>query len=537
MGNLRHWCLAGLLGYVFLTVPVFAETTNATPSAVSVPRGSGTCTVYAPNAAAGSTQPDVASCKTYLTTKINSQMSGYTCGGNPATFTWVTALYKSGSTASGEDWRGTIKRCWETSNQTVTASFSAACPTGSTYDSARGECRTTQYSCPDSSWTLSGTTCTRTDCPAGEFRDPTQGNTCHKDCSAKAGQATPNTNYLVSNKTGTLNGCQIRCSTSVTALQVCIGGSCSYGSDGSSCTYTGKTDQPGDYDSNGTGMNPNPNKSPASPRDCTGSGMGYVTSSSGNTTCVAAETAPDGQKPMKTETESKKETGSDTNGDGKPDTNAPDYKATDTTTSKSGNQTTTITKETTNATTGADGSKTCPSGATLNADGVTCTKTTSSTQDNSTFCKENPTDQLCKGAEKSTFGGSCMEGFSCTGDAAQCASAKAAYELKCAMTDTSGSLIDANTAGGTPEQIGKGDAALNSDGSKDFNIANEFTSKQQAWVNFSSGCPIGIQTFSILGKEVKLDGSAVCEIGKFLRLLIHMMAYMGLVRLFAFKLV
>lgn len=57
---------------------------------------------------------------------------------------------------------------------------------------------------------------------------------------------------------------------------------------------------------------------------------------------------------------------------------------------------------------------------------VTITKT----QDQGSFCKENPTSPLCVSG---SFSGSCNAAFQCSGDAVQCATAKAANEMACLM--------------------------------------------------------------------------------------------------------
>jgi hypothetical protein len=48
------------------------------------------------------------------------------------------------------------------------------------------------------------------------------------------------------------------------------------------------------------------------------------------------------------------------------------------------------------------------------------------------FCAENPGASICKDGE-GTFGGSCTENFQCSGDAVQCAVAKAVNVVKCSL--------------------------------------------------------------------------------------------------------
>lgn len=52
-------------------------------------------------------------------------------------------------------------------------------------------------------------------------------------------------------------------------------------------------------------------------------------------------------------------------------------------------------------------------------------------QDQPSFCQENPQSPICKEAEKSQFGGACAAGFSCSGDAIQCAIARETFTRNC----------------------------------------------------------------------------------------------------------
>lgn len=250
------------------------------------------------------------------------------------------------------------------------------------------------YSCPDSSWTLSGTTCTRPDCAAGEFRDPTQAYACKKDCTAMTGQSTPSGYYGTSseNWTGTVSGCQIQCSK---LSSLVISGSTSAIMTG--CKYTGKTSQASDPNVTAE-TPPNPNN-PKGVKDCLGSGMGYISSSSGVTTCVPAQDAPAENRP-KVEEKAVKESGTAAP-DGKPDTTSPDYKKQETSTTSNGGSITTSTKETINGSNDGNGNITCPAGYTKNADN-TCSKTMATTQKASDYCAENPNATICKGDKPTT---------------------------------------------------------------------------------------------------------------------------------------
>jgi hypothetical protein len=60
--------------------------------------------------------------------------------------------------------------------------------------------------------------------------------------------------------------------------------------------------------------------------------------------------------------------------------------------------------------------------------------------DKKTFCEQNPNSPLCKKFDNS-FGGSCG-GFSCDGDAIQCAIAREQHNRNCTLFDTATSLSD-----------------------------------------------------------------------------------------------
>lgn len=68
--------------------------------------------------------------------------------------------------------------------------------------------------------------------------------------------------------------------------------------------------------------------------------------------------------------------------------------------------------------------------------GTSSTSTTTTTQSKSAYCAANASDAQCSGSGSgggngSSFGGSCSTGFTCSGDAAQCAAAKATWMTHC----------------------------------------------------------------------------------------------------------
>lgn len=513
MGNLFNRCAACVLAYVLLTLPASAETIPATATGgyvwsanwtsftgtwlevLALNDSSGPCTI-------GTTGPG----QSYPYGAAPDGYSSHNSGGTLSEPTGSTSQINCYLKTPAGNWGG-----WYS-------------PAGSSATK-----QAALYSCPaGQGWTLSGSSCTRPDCDTGYDRNAS--GQCVKDCTGKAGMPTTNGDYTFDGGTSTwaVSGCKVYCPQRVISA---------YGGSGYGCKYTGASANPDDPSAEP--MQPDPEKlPPENPNDCLSQGQGYISSSTGKTTCVPAQDAPDGQKPQKLESDSSKESGTP-GADGKPDPSSADYKKEEKSTTSEGGKTTESTTTTTNPGTDANGNPTCPAGATL-TDGK-CVSKTSSMQDTTTFCQKNPTDPTCKGTEKndnSKFGGNCEAGFTCEGDAAQCASAKASYELRCRFeADSTTGLHDELNPGGTSGQISAGQAALNSDGAGDINIADKFSQNQQAWVNFSSGCPVGVQSFSILGKQLEIDATIVCDIGLFIRLMVHIAAYMGLARVFATKLV
>lgn len=81
--------------------------------------------------------------------------------------------------------------------------------------------------------------------------------------------------------------------------------------------------------------------------------------------------------------------------------------------------------------------------------GAPTTTTSETTEPRDDYCTQNPRALECR---DSTFGGSCASGFTCQGDAIQCASARKLHEVACFVTQASAesALYDAekNPAGG-----------------------------------------------------------------------------------------
>lgn len=110
---------------------------------------------------------------------------------------------------------------------------------------------------------------------------------------------------------------------------------------------------------------------------------------------------------------------------------------TDHTTNPDGTQSTVSTGKQT--TCGSDGNcATTTTTTTTNGTNSPTTSTTTTTQSKSDYCAANPKDVQCAGSgnSESSFGGSCEAGFTCSGDAATCAIAKASWDSRCVLTGT-----------------------------------------------------------------------------------------------------
>lgn len=280
--------------------------------------------------------------------------------------------------------------------------------------------------CPDSTWTLNGSTCTRPDqnCKDGQYA---QNGVCKCESGAQIGNdgtccpmssdGAPSMQWCyVQNASATScdssngNGCGIRCSN--VTFQLPKGDSVVLFpalAMGQACKYTGSksvdsagggplSDQELDDVKKAT-KTPEAVKTPAG---CLSAGMGYVTSGNGTTSCVSS--GDNGEVKKVTNTQDTK-------------TDSTGTKQTDTVSETSSNNGTIKTVET-QTTTSPDGSKVkTTTTVTKNPDGTvatekvvewessTGTKTTQSTEKSNdtteSYCSKNPNASMCK--EQSDF--------------------------------------------------------------------------------------------------------------------------------------
>lgn len=571
-----YFLLGILLGSV--VVVAHAETINASTEQ----------TVVDPIPTASRAEAGILYDVTLMTiTAAKSRAEGFAqqvCGGNPVQ--WGTPWTSTLMTPTAQQFQRGYG-CTSSSGHYARAMTNGSCPSNSTYDAVAG-CKKTTYVCPTGQgWVLSGMTCTRPDCAADEVRDssgvcscptgktrigeicvtlcptgyhvrtPDNGQ-CEKDCFGDQRQANNGTcecekgkkSYFSGsmNQTANLqgagdcqNGCTVKAgffSLPAGVVGVATAGSVSQwitpttttgaACQGSATTGTVKVtlpppapvptptpEQPADPKNTPTNN--------ADPENCSGSGGVYMTvngqgkcATPGPDNMADAQKLTSGQKttsttnPDGTVTDSTVKTTTTTN----PHTGETSTSSTTTTTTKDANGNVTGTGTTTTNGTGDQGGK--------NGDGT------------KGFCQENPQSPICK---KSSWTGDCDNAPVCDGDAVQCATAKAVWEHRCVMkwaekdNDLSNG-IDKDNLFGDQAKI---DAALNKDGTKDFDILATFQAKRQNYLTFASSCNPDL-SFDFKGVHYTFDTTALCQIGMVVKVLLHLAAYMALIRILTVKL-
>lgn len=249
----------------------------------------------------------------------------------------------------------------------------------------------TSYSCPATGgWTLSGTSCTRPDCPAGQTHNATTG-VCEVDCAAKAGQTPPtNASNGVPGALGWKN--PSAAPGSATGTSACYGGCkvtgqktrCVNSTDSSlyNCAimgaeYTGAACSAGDDAIPAGAAVPSDGAKDKSAYDCVAGGMSAGTV---NGTVVCYEAGKTSESSTKTKTTTP---GSGTGG------------STETTTTKrecEGDKCTTTTS--TSTTTGGTGPGGTGSGSTTTPG---ATEKTQESEDD--YCAEHPHEKACESTE------------------------------------------------------------------------------------------------------------------------------------------
>ena len=186
---------------------------------------------------------------------------------------------------------------------------------------------------------------------------------------------------------------------------------------------------------------------------------------------------------------------------------------TDNTTTKTetngGSSTTGTTTTSTTSKTSCDGSNCTTTTTTTmtNPDGTKTDKSETTSQAQADYCTRNPNATACKRPEGS-FGGSCTAGFSCEGDAVQCAIAREAYRRNCELLEkeTPESTLGKSIAKGEDRPVGhpgNSPDVVNVSGS--INQTNPY----------GGSCPPDIN-LNVYGKTVTIPVSNACDIFKWM---------------------
>lgn len=146
-------------------------------------------------------------------------------------------------------------------------------------------------------------------------------------------------------------------------------------------------------------------------------------------------------------------------------------------------------------------------------DGAVTESTSTKTEPQSDYCTDNPKADVCKNDEASSWGGSCSGGFTCDGDAVQCAQAQAAYDMACAVkTDPNSGVVQAGNSA-----AGGGDRPSDHPANNTDSVSFQLSSMLDSTPLFGSAddCPVDV-AISVSGKQIVLPFASLCS---YLRLL------------------
>ncbi|OWQ83852.1 hypothetical protein CDN99_25645 [Roseateles aquatilis] len=119
------------------------------------------------------------------------------------------------------------------------------------------------------------------------------------------------------------------------------------------------------------------------------------------------------------------------------------------------------------------------------------------------YCAKNPSSQQCK---QSSFGGACQGGFTCEGDAVQCALAREVYQRNCQwFKDPSPEMKaagDAAVAGGAQPEGHPGKSGQE----VEISLAGQLDQLDR----LGGGCPTDV-SLSVVGHQVVLPFSQMCS--------------------------
>jgi hypothetical protein len=131
--------------------------------------------------------------------------------------------------------------------------------------------------------------------------------------------------------------------------------------------------------------------------------------------------------------------------------------------------------------------------------------TSTTARDQVSFCKENPTHPSCAATDDaSEFGGTCESGFTCSGDAVQCAAAKSSWETRCILNNLQVNTQNPAVQAGINSLAG-GDGLNHPKNDKQtVNIASFNTSNP-----FGASCPPD-HTITVMQAQIVIPFSHAC---------------------------
>lgn len=135
-----------------------------------------------------------------------------------------------------------------------------------------------------------------------------------------------------------------------------------------------------------------------------------------------------------------------------------------------------------------------------NPDGTTTTEEETRNESKDEFCANNPGDPNCKDRE-SAFGGSCG-GFSCTGDAVQCAMAQEQHRRACEFFEPSGAAVELG--------LSQSGAARGADHPGNNQSITSFSGQLDRTDRLGGSCP-GDRTFNLHGQVLTLPFTKACD--------------------------
>jgi hypothetical protein len=196
---------------------------------------------------------------------------------------------------------------------------------------------------------------------------------------------------------------------------------------------------------------------------------------------------------------------------------APTTKSTTSNTVDNGNGTSTTTTITT-----TNNSTTTTTTIINNTTGATVSSTTTEKltekpkTEQQKFCEDNPNSPMCK---ISAWGGSCG-GYTCDGDAVQCAIARLHHQFACDADTSSEAGFYRDGVSAMPT-AGDAAAALNRDGSADINVGGMWNSEMAAGhITMRGGaCPAPV-TLTFLGYTLNIEFDLMCAFAEIVRYLL-----------------